>query len=154
MKEKQNSISFAENRAGVFVMLSSSDLDWSTVMTAYDARRLTEQAFDFSKTDDRRHRTPDKYTMIGRSLIKFVSLIMKCELCAEIRESGKREMSVGQALGYLNTINCLSYGSSSALSEISKNCRNIFGMFGVEVPNEPVLGIGVCDLRCLATPKG
>ena len=154
VKEKQNSVSFAENRAGVFVMLSSSDLDWSTVMTAYDARRLTEQAFDFSKTDDRRHRTPDKYTMIGRSLIKFVSLIMKCELCAEIRESGKREMSVGQTLGYLNTINCLSYGSSSALSEISKNCRNIFGMFGVEVPNEPVLGIEVCDLRCLATPKG
>ena len=40
------------------------------------------------------------------------------------------------------------------LDKISKNCRNIFGMFGVEVPNEPVLGIEVCDLRCLATPKG
>ena len=153
VKEKQNSISFTENRAGVFIMLSSTDLDWSTVMTAYDARRLAEQAFDFSKSDDRRHRTPDKYTMIGRSLIKFVALILKCELCAEIRESGKREISVGQAIGYLNTINCLSYGSTSALSEISKNCRNLFGLFNVDVPKEPISGIEVCDLRRLAIPK-
>ena len=152
VREKQNSISFAENRAGVFVMLSSSDLDWSTVMTAYDARRLTEQAFDFSKSEDRRHRTPDKHTMIGRSLIRFVALILKCELCAEIRESGRREISVGQAIGYLNTINCLSYGSSSALSEISKNCRSLFGLFGVDVPKEPISGVEVCDLRRLAIP--
>ena len=152
--EKQNSISFAENRAGVFVMLSSEDLDWMTVMTAYDARRLTEQAFDFSKSDDRRHRTPDKHTMIGRSFIRFVSLILKCELCAEIRESGKKEVSVDQALGYLNTINCMSYGSSSALSEISKNCRNIFNMFKVDVPKEPLSGMEVCDLMRLTQPKG
>jgi len=154
VSEKQNSITFAENRAGVFVMLSSEDLDWSTVMTAYDARRLTEQAFDFSKSDDRRHRTPDKYTMIGRSFIRFVALIMKCELCAEIRESGKREMSVDQALGYLNTINCMSYGSSSALSEISKNCRGIFDLFKVEVPKEPMAGMELCDLMLLTEPKG
>ena len=153
VREKQNSISFAENRAGVFVMLSSSDLDWPMVMTAYDARRLTEQAFDFSKSEDRRHRTPDKHTMIGRSMIRFVALILKCELCAEIRESGRREMSVGQAIGYLNTINCLSYGSSSALSEISKNCRSIFGLFGVDVPKEPISGVEVCDLRRLAISK-
>ena len=152
--EKQNSISFAENRAGVFVMISSEDLDWRTVMTAYDARRLTEQAFDFSKSDDRRHQTSDKYTMIGRSFIRFVSLIMKCELCAEIRESGKREISVDQALGYLNTINCMSYGSSSALSEISKNCRNIFGLFRIDVPKEPLSGVEICDPMRLIQPKG
>ena len=154
VKEKQNSITFAENRAGVFVMLSSQDLDWTTVMTAYDARRLTEQTFDFSKSDDRRHRTFDKYTMIGRSFIRFVALILKCELCAEIRESGKREISVGQALGYLNTINCMSYGSSSALSEISKNCRNIFSLFKMDIPKEPLSNMELCDLMLLTKPKG
>ena len=41
--EKQNSITFAENRAGVFVMLSLEDLEWDTVITAYDARRLTDR---------------------------------------------------------------------------------------------------------------
>ena len=154
VREKQNSISFAENRAGLFVMLSSQDLDWATVMTAYDARRLTEQAFDFSKSDDRRHRTPDKYAMIGRSFIRFVALILKCELCAEIRESGRREMSVGQSIGYLNTISCLSYGSSSALSEISKNCRGIFDLFKVDVPKEPLSGMEACDLMCLTESNG
>ena len=71
-------------------------------------------------------------------------------ICAERR---RREMSVGQAIGYLNTINCLSYGSSSALSEISKNCRSIFGLFGVDVPKEPISGVEVCDLRRLAISK-
>jgi hypothetical protein len=151
--EKQNSITFAENRAGVFVMLSSKDLDWQTVMTAYDARRLTEQAFDFSKSDDRRHRTPDKYTMIGRSLIRFVALILRCELCAEIRESDRRDLSVSQALGYLNTVNCLSYGSSSTVSEITRNCRRIFELFGVDVPKEPQRDVQVCDLMRLADSK-
>ena len=116
-------------------------------------RSGTEQAFDFSKSEDRRHRTPDKHTMIGRSLIRFMALILKCELCAEIRESGRREMSMGQALGCLNTINCLSYGSSSALSEISKNCRGIFGLFGIDVPKEPISDVEVCDLGRLAIPK-
>ena len=56
---------------------------------------VSEQAFDFSRSEDRMHRTADKYTMIGRSFIIFVALIMKCELCAEIRESNRREISVG-----------------------------------------------------------
>ncbi len=107
VKEKQNSVTLSENRAEVYVMLSSADLDRSTVMTSYDARRLTEQVFDFSKSHDRRHRTPVRYTLIGRSMIRFVALIMRCELCAEIRESDEREVSVGQAIGYLNTINCI-----------------------------------------------
>lgn len=135
-------------------MLSSEDLDWRTVMTAYDARRLTEQAFDFGKSDDRRHRTLDKHTLIGRSFIRFVSSIFKCELCAEMRESGKREVSVYRVLGHLNTINCMSYGSSSALSETSENRRNLSGLFEVDVPREPLSGTEACDLMRLTEPKG
>jgi hypothetical protein len=95
---------------------------------------VSEQAFDFSRSEDRMHRTADKYTMIGRSFIIFVALIMKCELCAEIRESNRREISVGGVLGHLNSINCLSYGSSSALSKITKRCRKIYGLFKVDAP--------------------
>ena len=57
-------------------------------------------------------------------------------------------------MGYLNTINCMSYGSSSALSEISKNCRGIFDLFKVEVPKEPMAGMELCDLMLLTEPKG
>ena len=59
-------------------------------------------------------------------------------------------MSVSQVIGYLNTINCLSYGSPSAFSEISKNCRSPFGLFGVDVPKKLTPGIEVYDLRRLA----
>lgn len=39
----------------------------------------------------------------------------------------------------------MGYGPSSALSEISENCRNIFGMFEVDVPRGPLSGTEVCD---------
>jgi hypothetical protein len=39
------------------------------------------------------------------------------------------------------------------LSEISKNCRGIFGLFGVDVPKEPISGVEICDLRRLAISK-
>ena len=71
----------------------------------------------------------------------------------EIRESDRRDLSVSQALGYLNTVNCLSYGSSSTVSEITRNCRRIFELFGVDVPKEPQRDVQVCDLMRLADLK-
>ncbi len=74
--------------------------------------------------------------------------------CAEIRESDRRDLSVvSQALGYLNTVNCLSYGSSSTVSETTRNCRRIFELFGVDVPKEPQRDIQVCDLMHLEDSK-
>lgn len=67
-------------------------------MTVCDARVLTEQAFDFSKSDDRGHRTPDKHAMVGRPFVRSVSLAFRCEPCADMRESGEEGMSVDQML--------------------------------------------------------
>jgi hypothetical protein len=96
---KQNSESFETNRAGLFVMLSSKDLDWHTVMLAYDARRLTEQAFDHKKGETKRFYTSDKATMKGREFLLFLDLVMRCEMSAEIREAKlERPMSVGSRI--------------------------------------------------------
>ena len=147
--EKQKSMSFAENRAGLFVMLASPGVPWDVMMTAYDARRLTEQAFDFWKYEDRRFRTSDKFRMEGRGFIRFVELMIKCEMAAEIRESGTSGLSVSGAIASLNTIEAKSYGTSTILSEITKNCREIFRIFKTEVPTSVIEKSEICDIRRL-----
>ena len=46
LTEKQNARTYNENRTGMFVMPCSDDISWEIMIAAYDARRLTEQAFD------------------------------------------------------------------------------------------------------------
>jgi len=147
--EKQNSLSFAENRAGMFVMLASPEISWDVMMSAYDARRLTEQAFDLSKSEDKRFRTSDKTRMEGRGFIRFVELMMICEMSAEIRESGCTGLSVPETIASLNTIEARSYGSAKILTEVTKKCRDIFKAFDMVVPSTVIEGTEVCDLMRL-----
>ena len=147
--EKQNSLSFAENRAGMFVMLASPEISWDVMMSAYDARRLTEQAFDLSKSEDKRFRTSGKTRMEGRGFIRFVELMMICEMSAEIRESGCTGLSVPETIASLNTIEARSYGSAKILTEVTKKCRDIFKAFDMVVPSTVIEGTEVCDLMRL-----
>jgi hypothetical protein len=144
--EKQNSLSFAENRAGLFVMLSSPGISWDVMMSSYDARRLTEQAFDSWKYEDKRFRTSDKVRMEGRGFIRFVELMLICEMNAELREAECTGMSVGEVIASLNTIEAKSYGSSKILSEVTKKCRNIYALFDLDIPRTVIEGSEVCDI--------
>ena len=48
--------SFGDNRARIFVMLCYENIVWELMMTVYDARRLTEQAFDTEKEWENRRK--------------------------------------------------------------------------------------------------
>jgi len=153
-EEKKNSASFTDNRAGLFIMLSSNGLDWRTVMDAYDVRRFTEQVFDAEKSDDRRHRTSDRYTMEGRLFIRFVSLILRCEITAFLRENSlDSKYSVSGILSSLNCIMSMNRGETWGLNEITANCRRIFTSFGIPVPNDVLRNVEPCDLLRLMSPK-
>ena len=135
--EKKNSKTFAENRAGLFVMMTSEGIDWNTMMTVYDARGLTEQAYDRKKGEDRRFRTSDKNTMRGREFLRFVDLILKCEIGARIREAGaESKYSVEGALSIANCIQAKEYNGVQVLSEIGKKQREVFSILGVPLPEE------------------
>ena len=87
LTERKNARTFNDNRAGMFVMLCSENIGWDLMMAAYDARRLTEQAFDTEKERDRRIRSGDPDTMEGRYLIQFISQILLAEIRAVLRET-------------------------------------------------------------------
>lgn len=50
IQRKQNAFTSIDNRSGIFVMLSSPNTSWKT-MISYDLRDWVEKAFDVYKND-------------------------------------------------------------------------------------------------------
>lgn len=88
---RNNAVSFAENRAGIFFMLATKGTSWEDMMASYDARRLVEQNFDRDKTAWGRLGSSDRETILGREFLRFTSLTLTCELAASLREAGLKE---------------------------------------------------------------
>lgn len=133
-------------------MLCSEDVSWELMMTAYDAIRLTEQAFDSEKTSDRRLRTGNHVTLNGWYFIQFVAQIMLAETRAVLRERDSDSMyTVEGLLATLSTLNVLEYNGERGLSEVTRNVRRILKLFYVEVPEEPIHHAEIYDMwKCLA----
>lgn len=143
---KPNSASFEENRAGLFIMLASDCVEWDTLMTAYDARRLTEQGFDKKKGEDRRFRTSDKDTMKGREFLRFLDLILRCEISAEIREA--KAMKTVTTEGVISSLDCIQvreYHGTRIITEIDRRQRSLYEIFDVPVPEEALSGELIFD---------
>lgn len=152
---KNNSKTFLKNRAWLFVMLESSDVSWEAMMSAYDARRLVEQAFDYEKSADRRFRTEDKTTPEGREFVKFVSLMMKSEIAAAFREAKRNsKYTVDSALASLNCINAVSAGGESWLHGMNKSNRIMFEAVGSKAPKEPEYHHTTAGRKYISAHKG
>lgn len=148
LTEKQNARTFNDNRAGMLVMLCSEDVSWELMMAAYDARRLTEQAFDTEKSTDRRLRTGNAVTLEGRYFIQFIAQILRAEIRATLRENDCDAKYTEEGLmATLSTLNVLEYGDEKGLSEITKNVRRILKLFGADVPSEPMYHVPIFDMQ-------
>jgi len=143
---KPKSASFEENRAGLFVMLTSEGVTWEAMMIAYDARRLTEQGFDRKKGESRRFCTSDKEAMRGREFLRFLDLILVCELSAELREAKlERKVTVEGAISSLDCVQVREYRGTRYVTEIDRRQRTMFEAFSVPIPKEAVSGELIFD---------
>lgn len=137
IRRKNNAMSFALNRGGMFVMFSKGVETWEDMMACYDCRMYVEQAFDALKNelDGGRWRVSDPETDRGRLVIKFVSLILWCTIAARLREQKKPEpvRSVIQSLD-----NILTVGSKDRwrVLEMTKKNRTVMGMFEIAPPGK------------------
>lgn len=146
MIRKQNSFTFADNRAGMFIMLSSKGTSWNEMMNAYDVRDWVEKAFDVYKNDldGGRSRTGNPERARGRMFIKFISLMMRIRiqnilrdhdaqvLSSKIKKDSVNNMSVDEVLLSLNTVFAIGNTGDWRLTMISKNVREIFKVFDLE----------------------
>ena len=145
---KQNAFAFADNRSGMFVMLASSGTTWEEMMSSYDIRDWVEKAFDVYKNDldGGRSRTGDPDRARGRLFIKFVALIMRMHILNVLRDhdeavlkgKAKKDSVNGntaeEVFRKLNTLMIIGNTGDWRLTAVTKNVREIFGLFGLEEP--------------------
>ena len=109
-------------------------------------RRLTEQGFDRKKGESRRFYTSDKDAMRGREFLRFLDLILICELSAELREADLgRTVTVEGAISSLDCVQVREYHGTRYVTEIDKRQRKLFEAFGVPIPKEAVSGELIFD---------
>lgn len=148
---KQNAHTFAANRKGVFIMITPADKDrtWDQVLRCYECRDIVEDVFmeDKSQGDGRRPRSGDRQTVIGRTFIRMVSMIMKMEMVNRISEYSKdkkvktkdKPRNIGRQtpeslLSTLSTIEIVRGTGWEELTEVTKECRLIYRMFDIGPP--------------------
>jgi len=148
LERKQNAFTFADNRAGLFVMLTSTNTTFEQMMTSYDVRDWVEKAFDVYKNDldGGRARTGNPERARGRLFIKFIALIMRIRIQnilrnhdSEILGSKKKKdsvngMTVNEVILSLSTLYAIGIPGNWRLTAVSKNVREIFRLFGLEEP--------------------
>jgi len=145
---KQNAFTFADNRAGMFVMLASAGTSWDTMMSSYDVRDWVEKAFDVYKNDldGSRSRTGDPDRARGRMFIKFIALIIRIRMQNILRQhdeevlAGERKKdtvngkTIDEVLRSLSTLMAIGNTGDWRLTAVSKNVRETFALFGLEEP--------------------
>ena len=135
---KNNAVSFSENRAGMFVMLATPGIGWESMMSIYDARTLVEQNFDADKEEDRRFRTSDAVTIHGREFVRFISLIMRCEIAALLRRCAD-PVTVRGILNSMGAVTAMGRGEEWIVKNVTKRNREIFEYLDIEVPKAVLL---------------
>lgn len=141
---RQNAVSFRENRSGTFVMLTPVGMTWDEMMSSYDSRRLVEQNFDTDKTLYGRFGTGDPVTINGREFVRFVSLILRCELTRELRDRGRTD-SVDSVLNSAGAVAAMGRGEEWFVKNVCRKHRILFEDLGIEVPGQVHLGVPVAS---------
>lgn len=148
---RQNAHTFASNRKGVFVMIApaSDEREWDDVLRCYECRDKIEDAIfqDKSEGDGRTPRSGDRDTIVGRTFIRMVSLILRMEMVNRISEVAKdkgmrkelKPRDIGKRtptslLDSLSNIELIIGEGWNHLTEVTKDCRLIYNMFNIGPP--------------------
>lgn len=132
---RQNARSFKEKRSGTFIMLTPKDMSWEEMMSSYNARRLVEQNFDTDKTNNGRFGTRDPVTIQGREFIRFVSLILTCELKRELRDCNRTE-SVDSVLNSMAAVVAMGGNDDWHVKNICSKHRGLLEDLDIDLPSE------------------
>jgi transposase len=148
LSRKQNALTFADNRNGLFVMMASDGTTWEQMMSAYSTRNQVEEAFNVYKNDTGagRLRTADAERAHGRLFIKFVALMMRVRMInilrahekevldGRARKDGVSAMTLTDAMMSLNTLMAIGTTGDWRLTAVTKANRELFRLFGLEEP--------------------
>jgi len=134
IERKRNALSFCMNRSGMFVMFTHGFGSWGEMMSCYDRRANVEQALGISKNelDGDRWKVFDPMSDKGRSLVKFIALVLWCGSATALRSGDG--IPVTSALQSLVNIMAAGSGDEWRLSEITEKNKGLLKLFGSREP--------------------
>lgn len=136
LSEKEKKVELHKfNNAGIFILISSKEIDLNDIMDAYYTRQTVEQVFGVSKSDldILPIRCHSNATIRGYLFLQFLLLI----IFLEIKEKLKEHFTVDQALMALRTLKCKVYNSKIIVQEKTKIHKKIFEL--AELQPEAIL---------------
>jgi len=135
LARRGNAVTYANNREGVFVMLSHGVDSWEDVMRIYDCRTYVEQAFDVYKNelDGDRWRVSSIEAARGRLAVKFCSLILWTEAGRLLREADVKR-PVAEVLQSLDNLCAVGRDGKWRRTEITKKNRVALEALGLTEP--------------------
>ncbi|MGC8483897.1 MAG: transposase [Thermodesulfobium sp.] len=125
-------LEFELMKKGVFVLISSIDIEPAELLYLYYERQKVEQLFGFLKDDldILPLRVHGEETLKGYLFISFISLAVYVEM----REKLKGKYSFEDSLIHLRNLKCKIYGSDEIIGERTKQQREVFEYLGIRLP--------------------
>lgn len=140
---KPNAFSFFSNRAGMFILLSSSSC-WERSMFPYDVRRNLGVSFTISDTDLNGARAmADPDFARGRLFLKMVSSMIRSRTNAVIADSGEPDQSLYNVLLDARGLKIIDDGETAFTSRSDEGARRALMLFGIDPDSPPKLPRGV-----------
>jgi len=135
--ERNNkAIEKAITRLGTFVIATNHEMSKENVLSYYRKKDMIEKMFDMVKNemDGQRLRAHNHTTMEGRLFIKFIALILYCEIYKTLKKNDVfKKFTVKEMICELRKLRITTIGEQPPiLTELTKRHKQIFEAFNLE----------------------
>ena len=120
---------------GIFILISSSEIEEKDLLKLYYERQKAEQLFGFLKDDLEilPLRVHQESTLKGYLFISFISLI----IFIEIRDKLKNKYQFEEAMLLLKSLKVRTYGDTEIIGELTKDQRLILEYLEIDLAKKP-----------------
>jgi transposase len=138
LKKNPEEIERTLKRAGMFVLITNSDLAAEEVLRLYRQKDGVEKCFDSLKNglSGNRLRVHSGKTLEGLLFVEFVALILHAYIEHRLRETGlNRSVTVAELFWELRKLKKIRFGrKKTVITELSKRQRELFSAFQIHPP--------------------
>jgi transposase len=122
---------------GVFVLISSANIDAKDILGLYYTRQVVEQIFDLSKTDLDLVplRTHNEETFRGHLMLTFLSSIVLLQVNRQLVE--KKHCAI-EAFAVMRNLKCKVYDNEMLVKEPTKKMKNIADLLQIKIPTRAI----------------
>ena len=137
-KAKRNNKAIEKSiaRFGTFVIATNYEMSKENVLSYYRKKDMIEKMFDIFKNemDGNRLRSHNHTTMEGRLFIKFITLILYCEIHKTLKKNDLfKKFTIKEMICELRKLKITSIAEQPPiLTELTKRHKQIFGAFNLD----------------------